>query len=404
MQFYDSHSLAKPYPARFFKHLKSFIKDTGILKKEDKILISTSGGVDSMALALAIKTLGYEQGTLVYFHHQTREQNDEEQSLVQNLAKTIGYHFLTFKLNIRSSNFEARARQERYKILKKLGPKFDKILTAHHINDSIEWHLMSEFKSSSLKSSLGVPLVRGKFVRPFHAFSKSQILAFSLNVRLHYLEDATNLSLDFERNLMRKRLLEIKKYYPSLEKHFVSRQNQLAHTLNVSAFTKGQYQMVESKKGIHLYSRNLDFSDGYYLIEKIVKRLSLKNRGSLRSQILKLIKSVNSGKLGPLSFSGGVEVYSSFGHLFFKRVEVPLNVPRKMDWQRLGVNDFEKLINRYHRYPFWIELDESVSMETRKTIPEFDTRSRYIAPMKLLYKWENDPLLRNKPLNLRFIC
>lgn len=404
MQYFNPKLFSKPYQARFLKHLKTFIQETNLFNLEDNLLVAVSGGVDSVALLVALNELGYKHLSVVHFNHLTRDGNKSEQRLVEDLCKSLSIECTVRKLNIGSSNFEADARSRRYEVMDSLSGNFDRIVTAHHINDSLEWHLMSEFKSSSLKSSLGIPLIRGKYVRPFHAFTKKQICRFAKKIDLKYLNDPSNKSLDYERNYMRKRIEDLKQQYPSIEKHFVTRQNQLVSQLGFSAFKCGQYYMVESKKGIHLYSENLDFTDAYAVIEKIIKRLSLKNRGMLRSQIQKLIKSANLGRLGPLSFSGGVEVYSSFGHLFFKRVEVPLNKPRALEWKELDLKSFSEMKSRYHRYPFWVEIKGHKNIEARKTIPEFDTHGRYLSPMKLLYKWENDPHLKGIKLNIRFIC
>lgn len=402
MHFYTQKNLSKPFAKGFLNHLKNFIRESDLIKVNEKLLVTVSAGVDSVASLVALKELGYENITVVHFNHQKREASQDEELFVEKLSQFLGFTCWSYQLNIPAQNFEASARKERYQKLASISSNFDKILTAHHINDSLEWHLMSSLKSSSLTSSLGIPLKRGKYARIFHCFTKEQIRKFAHSIDLKFYEDHTNNDGSFERNYIRQVIQELKTRFKNPEKHFVNRQNQLVYMLEKSGFKKNHFIVKTSDTGTHLYSDSLDFSGAYFEIETIIKELSSKKRGELSLQIKKLISMANAGKTGPLSFSGGVKAYSNFGHIYFTN-HLKLKTLKANEWSQLNLSEYRKKVKNMESYPLWIELKNDYGLSTRKRIPQYDTLGRYLAPIKLLYKWENDPHLKDRELLVRFI-
>jgi hypothetical protein len=182
--------------------------------------------------------------------------------------------------------------------------------------------LMQQMKSASLVPSLGIPLIRGQFARPLMAFSKKQLLDLAKLINLPYMEDESNKNTKFERNYIREVLIpEISKKYPSYLKNYCTRSNKFAQSMKLSRLSNSDdiFAIKELKNGILLTNSLFknSFVGAESKIEECIKRLSSSGRGSLRLQINKLIDGSKKGKLGPYTFSGGVEAYMSFGEILF---------------------------------------------------------------------------------------
>jgi tRNA(Ile)-lysidine synthase TilS/MesJ len=85
-----------------------------------------------------------------------------------------------------TKNFELQARERRYQFFEEVYQQLRRnsssssssssspliVVTAHNLDDSFEWWLLQNLKSGRVKSSLGIPLVRGHYLRPFLCVSK----------------------------------------------------------------------------------------------------------------------------------------------------------------------------------------------------------------------------------------
>ena len=297
-----------------------------LINPNKTILISVSGGVDSLALTDVISSFGMEF-ELLHFNHGTRpEENLIEEKKIRDLAHELGVklNVFHFDISLADSNFEKKARELRKNIYKQFIEKDYWVYTAHHIDDSFEWSLMQSFKQSGM-STLGIPVFNNGLVRPFMCVSKKQILRYARARSLQWIEDPSNLNEKFERNFMRLHLTaKILKRYPSTLSHYVSRNNQLALIQNVHRLnSKSKSVVTQEISGGYLIVAD-DFKHHKNEIKELIYKLSSVNRGEINNELDKLIKAQFEIKnnpasfpfKGPMNFSGGVQLYLIKDHLF----------------------------------------------------------------------------------------
>jgi tRNA(Ile)-lysidine synthase len=316
------------YSLQFINYINHFIKQTGFVFPA-QVCVAVSGGKDSMALLTILAQLRDrgEFNELHVFHvnHGTRKENDKEEHLVKSTCKKLDSIFHLKKLYLSfSSNFEMQARDLRREFFKNKMNELNKdaiLCTGHHLDDSFEWTLMQQMKTSGIKSSLGIPLKQGFYLRPLLCVSKSQIERYIKYNNIEYIDDPSNENEHFERNFIRKNIIPKLKYkYPKMLKHYAYRQNKLALNLGVSLLGKSLSSNIDIIKlagATILYNKNGigDFTGLDELIEKEAQLLSSKDRGRLSKEVSKLISASKAGKEGPFNLSGGVKVYYFQGSL-----------------------------------------------------------------------------------------
>ncbi len=347
----------------FRKHIKQFCESHNLLsftKPEAKILLSVSGGVDSMALMDIFFHL-LPACEVLHFNHGTRgQENLKEQKLISDLCEknNIQFHHITFSsLNLDQSNFEHQARllrQKEYIRFVKMGYI---VVTGHHLNDSFEWSLMQSFKQSQLDSTLGIPVYSKGIIRPLLCVSKNQLLKYALKQKLTWIEDTSNLNQKFERNSFRQSLeVKIAKRYPQYLKHYVSKSNELAFLLGVHRLCLNN----DSKEINQTSSSNdlirQDAFGGVCLMEKPdlknknkykkwIYHFSQASRGTIDTELERVLKSIEVEKQkekhfvfkGPIDFSGGAKVIFFPNYLYF------FNQSILLDWQSYDSQLLERL-------------------------------------------------------------
>lgn len=185
--------------------------DTALLEtlKNKKNLLAFSAGVDSTALFYLL--LEYKiTFDIAIVNYSTRENSESEEEHARALAKQYGMKCYVAKAPSFESHFEEKARAFRYQFFEELiyNKGYDTLLTAHQLNDQLEWLLMRLSKGAGLSELLGLKSVTPKggytLIRPLLEVSKDELLAY-LDVKGHpYFVDESNQELKYERNYFRK--------------------------------------------------------------------------------------------------------------------------------------------------------------------------------------------------------
>lgn len=310
-------------------HLNRFIESLNLLDS-DLVYVGVSAGVDSMSLVYMLKWLEINSKgpkvKAIHVNHGTRQENIHEEDLVRSFCKELSIPLIVEQLQLRADcpNFENTARIERYKIFKSKAKMNSLIALAHHIDDSFEWSLMQQMRTTEPKSCLGIPVVNGIIRRPFMCLTKKHIIDFANRAGIEWLEDRSNSNLRYDRNFIRDIISNrLSTRYPALLKNYVHRSNKLAKTFgaNIQLSTQKEPSKIikRSWKQRAVCLINGEFKSNFNGQEEKVKsgliELSNTNRGTTHDQVAKLLKMPGSGKNGPLSFSGGVLGYSFKGLL-----------------------------------------------------------------------------------------
>jgi tRNA(Ile)-lysidine synthase len=198
-----------------------FILQKQLFNSGDKVLIAVSGGVDSLVLLDLLfrcrKRLKLELG-IVHLHHELRPgAADADQELVRTTATRYHLPFYSLRQSVRTFAREKKVSLEeaghilRETLFTKLAKKqgYQKIATAHHLDDQAETVLMRLLLGSGLSGLAGIRTRKTIWVRPLLFASRKEIEEYALQQEISFREDETNKDIAILRNKIRHQLLPL---------------------------------------------------------------------------------------------------------------------------------------------------------------------------------------------------
>jgi tRNA(Ile)-lysidine synthase len=180
------------------------------LLKEGKSLLAFSGGVDSTALfhLLLEHKIAFD---IAHVNYHTRETSDAEEQSAQALALRHGVNCYTHSCRLGGANFEHRAREERYRFFGYLMQKhrYSYLLTAHQLNDRLEWLMMQFCRGSGLPEMLGIRSHDRRegieILRPLLEWDRESIEGYLREHNIPHHIDESNADERYTRNFFRHR-------------------------------------------------------------------------------------------------------------------------------------------------------------------------------------------------------
>ena len=168
-----------------------------------RTMLAVSGGADSSALALALRTASTD---LVVAHvvHDLRssEEAQADRNCALELARRLDLPFCEDTVAVRDApgNTEANARRARYDALARLAEQHacHCVATAHHADDALETTLMNLLRGASLRGLAGIPAVRRMgqskvlLVRPMLGVAGADCRRMCADAGWAWREDRTN--------------------------------------------------------------------------------------------------------------------------------------------------------------------------------------------------------------------
>ncbi len=288
-----------------------FVDENQLIQAGDKLLIGLSGGPDSVfAIHFFSKFKQRFKVNLsaVHINHKIRGVDaDKDEQFSRKLCDSLGIEFVSQEVDIPAlktkskKSVEEIAREERYKIFLKTAEEFgaDKIITAHNQNDNTETVLLNLIKGTGVKGLSGIPVKRGKIIRPLLCVSKEEILEYLWQNKIRYRIDKSNLESDYQRNFLRHKVIpKLAEINPSLDQGvFRTSRNLSLVSKELETVTQNLAKKFWSKyRGNVVLKTNLlwDFDSG--IISEIIKTglqkyYDSKTTSADIDKIRKLIKS-----------------------------------------------------------------------------------------------------------------
>jgi len=199
--------------------LQSHLLDNLPFLRDKKLLLAVSGGLDSMVLLHLFKELGYDI-TIAHCNFNLRgEESDGDEEFVRSYAH--GQNIKIFVTNFDTKRFadnaklsiQVAARQLRYawftELLQEHG--LDYLLTAHHLDDSVETFLINFSRGTGLEGLTGIPQLNDTTVRPLLPFTRTDIEKYAEENDIQWREDSSNASNKYFRNKLRHDVVPVLK-------------------------------------------------------------------------------------------------------------------------------------------------------------------------------------------------
>ncbi|KIX22485.1 potassium ABC transporter ATPase [Flavobacterium sp. 316] len=249
-----------------------------------KLLLTVSGGIDSVVLVHLCKKIQLEIG-VAHCNFQLRDtESDEDELFVQELCTQYNIPIFIQKFSTsdyavqRKLSTQLAARELRYNWFNEIieNNNYDYIVTAHHLDDQIETFLINLTRGTGLEGLTGIPEQNDKIIRPLLIFSRNEIENFANKNQIDWREDSSNASDKYLRNKIRHAVVPVlKQLNPSFLTSFQETLNHL----------KQSVELVEDVTAI-MYERIVTQLDHKIQIN-IEELLKLKNYKSYLYQWLK---------------------------------------------------------------------------------------------------------------------
>jgi tRNA(Ile)-lysidine synthase len=235
-----------------------FFKDHNLTEK--RILVSLSGGVDSLALLKVLSNILPRAGA-VYFHHgpgPNLSYRDQAEKFCLQTCHSLDVPFFVLRAQAELKS-EADFREARYQALEQfLSDKhWDYLALGHHEEDLLETRLLRLIRGTGLQGLASMSPLEGVRVRPFLQTSRKELELYLCEQKLEALEDPSNQDLDPLRNWLRSQWL------PALEQRQEGACHALARSLATMAseYTQNQENSLLKKA----YHKEAGLSRAYYL-------------------------------------------------------------------------------------------------------------------------------------------
>ncbi len=322
------------------------------IKKNSTIVVSCSGGPDSMCLLKNVIDLQDELNlniVVAHINHNVRKESDEEQEMIKKYVSKHNLIFECYKIEeYNNENFHNEARIIRYdfmrEIIKKYKAKY--LLTAHHADDLMETILMRIARGSNLKGYSGFKMISDegtyKAIHPLINNTKSEIIEYDDANHIPYAIDSTNLTDDYTRNRYRNHVLPfLKAENKNIHLKYIDYSNKIIEADDfIDEIVSEVYKDIFKNKVLFLDK----FLDNKKIIQtRILEKFlydtykyDLYNIGDKHiDEIIKLIKKNGNG-----------------------RVNLPLNYYVEKEYNNLSIKKDNKVDNYNEELNGEVEIDE----------------------------------------------
>jgi len=195
--------------------------------KHRKNLLAFSAGIDSTALFFLLldENIPFDIAIVDY---NLRKSSKDEVSYAKELAQKYGKEIYTLETTLEDSHQEEQARHIRFDFFEEIIHKeaYDYLLTAHQLNDQLEWFLMQLSKGAGSLELLGMKNFTQRqgyiLAKPLLKLSKEQLLSYLDHHQKKYFVDSSNHDESYKRNYFRHHFSDklISKYQEGITRSF----------------------------------------------------------------------------------------------------------------------------------------------------------------------------------------
>ena len=263
-----------------------------------KNLLAFSGGIDSTALFFLLleQNIPFD---IAIINYNIREQAKEEVAYAQELAMKYNKQCFVKEVTITSNgNFEKKARDIRYSFFEKIISEhsYKTLLTAHQLDDCLEWFLMQLSKGAGLVELLGLQELEQKeqytLCRPLLKTAKDELQSYLNEHHITYFIDESNKDLKHTRNKIRHQFSAsfLNQYKEGIQRSFDYLRKDL-ESLEI------EYSPIFRYKEFALFQTSRSDNLNIRIIDKELKRQGILLSKAQRDEILDKKELVLSHKM-----------------------------------------------------------------------------------------------------------
>ena len=213
----------------FFEKFNLYAKEQGLFQSDTKILLTVSGGIDSMVMMHLFCHLKIPC-SVAHCNFQLRgTESDEDEAFVRQQAEIN--HLQIFVSKLETADYAAEnhlsiqmaARELRYTWFEKLANvhHFDQIAIGHNRDDSLETFFINLGRGTGIAGLAGIASKSGNIIRPLLFASRLDIEQYAQENNISYREDSSNASDKYIRNYIRHNIIpQFQQVFPSCRDSF----------------------------------------------------------------------------------------------------------------------------------------------------------------------------------------
>ncbi len=199
----------------------------------ETVIVTLSGGADSVALLSVLVTLGYPCIAAHCNFHLRGDESDRDCRHACLIAERLGVEIVTRDFDVpqyereHKVSTEMACRELRYRWFEQLRQQYAPavIAVAHHRDDNIETFFLNLLRGTGIAGLSGMAPRNGNIIRPMLDCTRADIEQYLLSARLPYVTDSTNALNDYRRNRLRNIIL------PMLDEQFPGSRQAIASTI-----------------------------------------------------------------------------------------------------------------------------------------------------------------------------
>lgn len=203
------------------RKVENTIEKYNMLSIGDHVLVSLSGGPDSTCL---LHILNQFKGkyklkiSALYIDHGLRPEDvPKEIEFCREICEHLKVDFFVESIDVKGFSsrekigIQEAARILRYEVLDSLSLRIraNKISLGHNADDQAETVIMRLLRGSGPQGLSGIPPVRKKIIRPLIEVTREEIEEYLRENQLTSVQDPSNTSERYLRNIIRKRLIPV---------------------------------------------------------------------------------------------------------------------------------------------------------------------------------------------------
>lgn len=253
--------------SKFLNDVYNYITEHEMVNPLDRIVVGLSGGADSVCLLVTLCALAERLETgvgnlfAVHVNHMLRgEAAERDEQFSRELCERLGVHYSCYRKDIETyagelhCTVEEAGRQYRYQCFQEEAARYgcDKIAVAHNRNDLAETVLFNIIRGSGLRGLGGIQSVRDNVIRPLLDTQREDIEMYLKECGQTFCEDATNYTIDYDRNRIRHIIL------PAMEE---INSGAIAHICQMAREAKESYSFIHNR-ALERYSGSVEQEAG----------------------------------------------------------------------------------------------------------------------------------------------
>jgi len=201
-----------------------YISENRLCTSNDNILLSVSGGIDSMVMTDLFLKAGFHHMAIAHCNFKLR---GKEADMDEELVRKFGFKY---KIPFYNKSFNTTEFADKNKLSVQMAARklrmfwleeivdnegFSYYATANHLDDQIETLFINLFRGTGISGIRGLLPKQGKLIHPLLFAAKIEIIDYARENRIKFREDASNKETDYLRNKIRHRLIPvIEEIYP----------------------------------------------------------------------------------------------------------------------------------------------------------------------------------------------